>query len=201
MIWDVEPWKTNQISFFGALDSQVAQCHKTWGIFSTAQAFGNSLMWTQGLNMTGMLLDSTYDLSCSTCAPCKCLPPTAPAGQNSYQSVLTSHLNGVKSRTTQYNKPYKLFIAGAGTTQMYETYTLANCQPFGGTTVYNQTCPWTMADWLTVWVNVFNTLSISSDPNYKGVVIYDWNAGNNGGLLPSTPPSSFIQLLSSSGLL
>jgi len=199
LMWDVEPWKTDQVPFFAALDAKIALCNKNWGVFSFAEKFDSS-MWMYGLNQTGMLLDSTYDLACSTCAPCKCIPPTAPEG-NSYQTVLTAHLTEVKSLTTQYKKPYKLFIAGSGTTQIYEKYTLDSCAQFGQPIVYNQTCPWTMADWLKVWVNVFNSLNIANDPNYMGVAIYDWDAQGNGGLLPEIPESSFIQLLSSSGLL
>lgn len=193
--WDVEPFDNNQVSFFATLDRLVSVCKKTWGIFTFAERF-NSTMWTTGLGNSGILLDSTYDLECSTCRPCQCVPPTANdarPGQDNYASIFTTHLNYLISTSAKYNKKYQLFVAGSGTTQIYEYSTLANC--------FNQTCPWKMSDWLRAWINTADSSNLKQDPRFLGVAVYDWAPGNNGGYFPNTPEPDFIQLLKSSGYL
>jgi len=170
-------------------------CKKTWGIFAFAESF-NTTMWTTGLGNSGLLLDSTYDLECSTCRPCQCVPPTAKdagSGIHNYADIFQAHLKYLMASTSKYNKNYQLFIAGSGTTQMYEFSTLANC--------YNQSCPWTMADWLQAWVDTAQVVNVKQDPHFTGVAVYDWAPGDNGGYFPNTPKPDFIQLLKSSGYL
>jgi len=172
-------------------------------VFTFASAF-NEEMWTTGLGSSGILLDSTYDLGCSTCAPCKCVPPTANdagPGQNNYASILTQHLQALQTSTSKYNKPYQLFIAGSGTTQIYEICVLADCSSMGGGKVYNQTCPWRMSAWGQAWVNTVKTLGVDQDKNFKGVAVYAWATGSNGGFLPNTPEVDFIQVLKTAGYM
>jgi len=101
----------------------------------------------------------------------------------------------------KYGKPYQLFIAGSGTTQIYEVCVLADCSSMGGGQVYNQTCPWRMAAWLNAWVDTAETLSIKKDPNFQGVAIYDWSVGSNGGFLPNEPEGDFVQVLKTAGYM
>jgi len=203
MGWDVEPFNNNQLPFFQELDKLITACKKTWGVFTFADAFSEE-MWTSGLGTSGILLDSTYDLSCSTCAPCKCVPPTpkdASQGNDNYASVLTQHLQHLKVSTTKYNKPYQLFIAGSGTTQIYEICVLVDCSSMGGGQVFNQTCPWKMADWGQVWVDTVGTLGLNTDKNFMGVAVYDWAVGSNGGFLPNEPEQDFIVVLKKAGYM
>jgi hypothetical protein len=201
MAWDVEPFSNDQIPFFAELDKHIAACGKTWGVFGFGETL-NATMWTEGLGSSGFLFDSAYDLDCSSdvlpphgCLPCQCTPPDV------YETVLTDHVAQVMKLAKTYQKPYRLMVSGSGTTQLYEEISTATCTGAGGGPVYDKTCDYTMADWMTSAVSVFDKANVKGDPNFAGIGIYGWTTTDGGGFSPTVPPASGLQVLSDAGYL
>ena len=202
MAWDVEPFNKNQVPFFAQLDAKIAACGKRWGVFAFGEELGEE-MWSTGLGKSGFLFDSTYDLDCTAnqlpphgCQPCQCTPPSV------YKTVLTEHLNEVMAYAKQYDKPYRLMVSGSGTTQLYEKLTTTTtCSGAGGGPVYNLTCPYTLADWMNVAVEVFDAAGVRDDSHFEGLGVYGYTTTNGGGFSPVVPPSATIKVLADSGYL
>jgi len=201
MGWDVEPFDNNQIPFFTALDAKITACNKEWGVFAFGESFSDD-MWNLGLGHSGFLLDSAYDLDCDStalpprgCTPCQCTPPLV------YKSILLAHLTRVTALAKKYAKPYRLMVSGSGTTQMFETLTTSYCSGANGGPAYDNSCPHTMAEWMTAALTVFDTLNVKQDPLFQGIGIYGWTTTNGAGFSPVTPPSNAIEVLSKRGYL
>jgi hypothetical protein len=169
MAWDVEPFDSDQVEFFAALDTAVTKCGKRWGVF----AFGEDLtedMWTRGLGKSGFLFDSAYDLDCSKsvlptlgCQPCQCTPPPV------YKAILEDHLKNVTALAKRYGKPYRLMVSGSGSTQLFESLSTAYCSGAGGGPAYDTTCTYTMEDWMTVTVDAMEEANVRGDPRFEGL--------------------------------
>ncbi len=201
MGWDVEPFDNNQIPFFASLDAKITACNKTWGVFAFGESFSDD-MWNTGLGKSGFLLDSAYDLECGPsdlpprgCTPCQCTPPKA------YHTVLLNHLTRVTALAKQYQKPYSLMVSGSGTTQLYETLTTSTCTGADGGPAYSKTCPYTMAQWMTEALDVFDTLQVREDPLFQGIGIYGWTTTNGAGFSPTTPTGGAIDVLTKAGYI
>ena len=192
MAWDVEPYNNDQVQFFSELDKHITACGKRWGVFAFGETF-DADMWTTGLGQSGFLFDSTYDLDCDQCKPCQCTSPSL------YKTALTSHLDAVMSLAKQYQKPYRLMVSGSGTTQLYQELTTSTCTGAGGGPAYNTSCPYTMAEWMTTAVDVFNAAGVRDDPLFEGIGVYGWTTTDGGGFSPVTPPSDALQVLANGG--
>jgi hypothetical protein len=159
-------------------------------------------MWKQGLGQSGFLLDSAYDLNCDAtalpplgCKPCQCTSPAI------YSTVLLAHLTRVTALAKTYQKPYRLMVSGSGTTQMFETLTTTYCSGADGGPAYDMSCPYTMSQWMTEALDVFDKLQVKEDPLFQGIGIYGWTTTNGAGFSPTTPPANAIQVLAKRGYL
>ena len=183
----MEPYDNDQVPYFEILSGLLAKCNKKYGLFTFPERF-NTEMWTKGFGSSGFVLDSSYDLS----TPCKCIEPSEQT------QLLTNSLMYLRQYADKYSIPYQILLSGSGTTTMYTSYNGGNTC-LGGGPVYNYTCPYSMADWMSASIAALDNVNVKADPLYMGVGVYDYTDTNNGGFQPSLPPSKVISVLEGSG--